>query len=136
MNETIELPAENQSAARIGRPLGPDLTGGRFGRLIVLKNGSPRVVCLCNCGKALRLNRWKVISGHTSSCGCLRREQIIKRNFRHGLIRKTGRPSVYLRWCNMMSRCFNPGNKNYHHYGGRGIIVCERWRTAKNFVDD
>jgi hypothetical protein len=32
----------------------------------------------------------------------------------------------------MIQRTTNPNNKNFRNYGGRGIVVCERWR--KNFV--
>ena len=27
----------------------------------------------------------------------------------------------------MIHRCYNKNDMNYHHYGGRGIIVCEEW---------
>jgi hypothetical protein len=30
----------------------------------------------------------------------------------------------------------NPRAKNYRHYGGRGITVCERWNTFTNFLAD
>lgn len=35
-----------------------------------------------------------------------------------------------------MGRCYNPNNKAYKNYGGRGITVCERWHTSVNFVAD
>lgn len=28
----------------------------------------------------------------------------------------------------MLDRCYNPDHASYHHYGGRGITVCDRWR--------
>lgn len=28
----------------------------------------------------------------------------------------------------MKKRCHNPANKDYVRYGGRGIVVCRRWR--------
>lgn len=31
-------------------------------------------------------------------------------------------------WRNMKDRCYNPNNKRYPHYGGRGIIVCQEWK--------
>ncbi len=36
-------------------------------------------------------------------------------------------------WRGMCKRCSDVNNKNY---GGRGIKVCERWRSFINFVDD
>jgi len=33
----------------------------------------------------------------------------------------------------MIQRCTNPNHKHYSYYGGRGITVCERWRTS--FMD-
>ena len=36
----------------------------------------------------------------------------------------------------MISRCYNIKNHMYHHYGGRGISVCEEWRTNRQaFID-
>jgi hypothetical protein len=40
------------------------------------------------------------------------------------------------RWRAMMERCYNPKNKDYHNYGGRGIRVCARWHESRNFVLD
>jgi hypothetical protein len=36
----------------------------------------------------------------------------------------------------MRRRCENPGNKQYKDYGGRGIMVCERWHRFENFLAD
>lgn len=36
---------------------------------------------------------------------------------------------VYGVWEAMIQRCTNPRNKSYPNYGGRGIKVCESWRT-------
>ena len=30
----------------------------------------------------------------------------------------------------MRRRCDDPNNPFYHHYGGRGIIVCEEWNKS------
>ena len=39
-------------------------------------------------------------------------------------------------WYNMISRCCKPGYRDYPRYGGRGISVCENWKTRANFVND
>jgi len=43
---------------------------------------------------------------------------------------------LYSTWQNMLRRCDNKKNKQYKDYGGRGITVCERWKTFSNFVAD
>ena len=45
-------------------------------------------------------------------------------------------PRAYNRWKQMKQRCSNPNCKAYGHYGGRGITVCERWLTFRNFLED
>lgn len=36
----------------------------------------------------------------------------------------------------MMARCYRPTNAKYSRYGGRGIVVCERWHDPRAFIDD
>jgi hypothetical protein len=37
----------------------------------------------------------------------------------------------------MMARCYRVANKDYHSYGGRGIIVCDEWKNnPKQFYAD
>jgi hypothetical protein len=59
---------------------------------------------------------------------------------RYGKIESTthGRTntSAYWRWRAMIQRCTNPKNSQWTSYGGRGIAVCERWRTFENFYAD
>ena len=46
-------------------------------------------------------------------------------------------PREYGSYRAMLSRCYNPKNKDYKYYGGRGISVDERWRTSfVNFYAD
>lgn len=35
-----------------------------------------------------------------------------------------------------MRRCTNANAPDYSRYGGRGIIVCERWHSFANFLAD
>ena len=39
-------------------------------------------------------------------------------------------------WQAMLQRCSNPKATHYYRYGGRGIIVCERWLKFENFYKD
>jgi hypothetical protein len=36
----------------------------------------------------------------------------------------------YAIWLGMKTRCYNQNNKDYPAYGGRGIVVCDAWRTS------
>ncbi len=36
----------------------------------------------------------------------------------------------YNSWHSMKQRCYNQRHKYYRNYGGRGIIVCDRWLTS------
>lgn len=42
----------------------------------------------------------------------------------------------YWVWAAMVQRCTNPKNSAYANYGGRGIAVCERWRSSAAFFAD
>ena len=45
--------------------------------------------------------------------------------------------SVYDAWIAMKARCFNKQNPNFHYYGGRGITVCEDWKSSfETFLRD
>ena len=35
---------------------------------------------------------------------------------------------LYGVWCGMKDRCYNKNSQGYHHYGGRGIVVCDEWK--------
>lgn len=119
-----------------------DLTGQKFGRLTVAeraengvrKNGSSytRWLCKCDCGKELIVDGGNLKKGHSKSCGCYAREQIIKTHTTHG--QKKSR--LYVIWRGMKSRCANPKTNRYKNYGGKGIKVCDEWlHDFKAFYD-
>lgn len=45
---------------------------------------------------------------------------------RHGMANTT----EYRSWHSMKNRCYNPKNRDYYRYGGRGIKVCDRWKNS------
>lgn len=51
---------------------------------------------------------------------------------KHGLWKNP----LYSVWYNMMNRCYEPTNKRFSRYGGRGISVCKRWHDVATFVSD
>lgn len=36
----------------------------------------------------------------------------------------------------MIQRCTNPKRAEWKYYGGRGVAVCERWKSFENFLAD
>lgn len=108
-----------------------DLAGKRYGRLLVTESSYPTAHgyawdCICECGATKRILAKALKSGATKSCGCIRRE------YRCGV---SGHRLASTH-SNMMARCYNPGNKSYFNYGAKGITVCERWHSLRNFVED
>ena len=47
-----------------------------------------------------------------------------------------GENPTYSAWRSMMSRCYTISHAAFDRYGGRGIIVCERWLDFLNFLAD
>jgi hypothetical protein len=111
-----------------------DRPGLRFGRLVVRGHaGGEKWLCDCDCGE-VRAFRWgNLRAGIARSCGCLRKEVMSARFFKHGRIHD----GIYHSWQAMKDRCLNRNNQDYHRYGGRGIRICDRWlESFDNFLAD
>lgn len=110
-----------------GTPL--DLTGQRFGRLVAIeKNGQNKAkqykwLCLCDCGNEHTVVGTQLVEGKSSSCGCYAKEVAGDATRIHGM----AKTPEYGAWKNAIARCYNPNNKKYKDYGGRGINVCDEW---------
>ena len=59
-----------------------------------------------------------------------------KSTLRHGCGRRGQATPEYKVWREMTQRCTNRNHKNWEHYGGRGVSVCDRWRVFENFLAD
>lgn len=110
-----------------------DLTGQRFSRLTVIErapnNGKqPAWVCRCDCGNTSIVQGGNLREGRVQSCGCLRRP--------HGHTWEGGTSGTYTSWKAMIQRTTNPNHHRYPDWGGRGVSVCERWRSFENFLAD
>ncbi len=105
-----------------------DLTGQRFGRLVVLERvenhgKDPAWLCKCDCGTVKTVSGNHLRSGNIQSCGCGRRDAAIEHSTKHG----GGSSKLYKVWAGMKTRCYNSKFKYYKNYGGRGITVCKEW---------
>lgn len=118
------------------------LIGRTFGRLTVTapagsnKNGQALWHCLCQCGAQVIAVTGQLKSGHTKSCGCLRKDVCVQRVTKHGASSRDVRTPEYTAWSGLKARCENTNNPAYANYGARGITVCERWCNFENFLAD
>src|SRR3990167_1575173 len=122
------------------------MIGRRFGRLIVVKEAGRTKrrqrlwKCRCRCGKMVVAATGTLNSGHTRSCGCLRKDR--PNSLRHGASTLAQRKlsntkwRAYLSWRNMRYRCDDPLNKDYPDYGGRGVTYDQHWKNFENFLVD
>lgn len=133
------MPSQRRPNAKI------DVVAGmKYGRLTLIREASRSssgrmVVCRCECG-AVGIFIFKSIrTGNTSSCGCLRREMVARKNFRHGSAprRENGeRIPEYVIWKGMRQRCCIDNREHADRYALRGIFICERWNNFENFLKD
>lgn len=116
-----------------------DLTGQRFGRLVVLGLAEKHDFqtrekvweCQCDCGNRILVRGYSLRHGVTKSCGCLSVETTIKRSVGNEYTKTHGLAGsrIYKIYYAMRARCYNPKRWNYDKYGGRGIRVCDEWMS-------
>ena len=115
-----------------------DLTGRVVGRLTIQEVGPKQGrktmwSCLCECGNTKLVRADHLTRGLIRSCGCFWAERRVEANTTHGM--SGTRP--YRIWRDMINRCHYEGYPERHLYGGRGIVVCQRWRESfENFIAD
>jgi hypothetical protein len=90
-------------------------------------------LCRCRCGTERAIYAASLRNGRSASCGCLKKEVQAKLKTKHG----QHKSPTYSCWMSMISRCHNPKRAAFADYGGRGIIVCNRWRYSFDaFLED
>lgn len=109
-----------------------DLTGQRFERLVALGpigktwKGTVQWLCRCDCGKHSIVQGYNLAGGSVRSCGCLQKEKASLVWKIHGMRKHP----LYGTWTGIIDRCTNPNSRDYIHYGGRDITICEEWRHS------
>ncbi len=106
-----------------------DLIGKKYNkwtiRSYVFLKKRMHLVLVCDCGNESIATANAVLHNNSKSCySCAARK--------HGY-QKTPTNRA---WSGARNRCFNKNNKDYMHYGGRGITMCERWSKFENFLAD
>lgn len=109
-----------------------DLSGQKFGKLTVIektgrnKQGNALWKCCCDCGNIVVVRGSDLKNGNTKSCGCIKRKLTSARLKKHGM---TG-TKIHDLWCNIKQRCNCNTNTHFERWGGRGITVCEEWKSS------
>jgi len=101
------------------------------------KNHNRYLRVKCICGKENTIRYDSILRGDSKSCGCRRG---ISCGVKYPVLRIADH-ILYQVWVDMNRRCYTENRKDYKHYGGRGISVCDEWvRTNKqgfiNFLSD
>ena len=109
-----------------------DITGQRFGRLVVVKkvpakNGSTnaRWLCKCDCGNETTVLGIVLRKGESQSCGCYRSDYWKEKKTVHG----KSQSRLARIWYGMKERCYCTTCPAYAEYGGRGVQICEEWKN-------
>lgn len=85
--------------------------------------------CQCDCGNEKIAYSSYLLTGRTSSCGCLKKEASIKRFTTHGQTRTR----LYNIWSSMIQRCCNVNSESFAAYGEKGVSVCNEWLQFDGF---
>lgn len=120
-----------------------DMIGKKFSRLLVISRadndneGRTRWWCKCDCGyeNLVCVSGKNLRNGSTKSCGCLQKESVIKRNYRHGFSGDKHADRICKIFYGMKKRCYNENYSEYMDYGGRGIKISDEWlNNTESFV--
>lgn len=116
----------------------PDLSGQKVSNFTVLKfygftaKRDRLWMCQCLCGRKTVTREGRLLKYQTKSCGCINTG-----NTKHNQRRRFYTSPEYNAWSSMIARCCNSKHPAYKNYGGRGIIVCDRWLASfQVFLDD
>lgn len=108
-----------------------DLSGQRFGRLLVVKRsgyhrttGEALWVCRCDCGGEATFRSWVLRQGRATKC----------KGSAHFLARD--HRLTHRSWESMLNRCRKTSGRHWKYYGSCGVTVCDRWSDFANFLAD
>ncbi len=122
-----------------------DLTGQVFGTMTVLGVSKTKLYgryeweVKCECGKiVVKTPHMLRNTKHCSKTCDLYRAHCatLQNSLAHGHAVKYDTSRTYNSWKAMRRRCTDILHNSYPNYGGRGIVVCERWNDFNNFLAD
>lgn len=90
-------------------------------------------LCVCECGSVIEVSQSNLKRNHSQSCGCYKRERCYEANIKHGDLASV----EYRAWSEIKRRCYNRNCLSFKNYGGRGIVMCDRWLNSySDFLSD
>ena len=102
-------------------------------------NGRSEWLCVCQCGNRKWI-AYTLLQGAVrpvKSCGCKRIDLLRAAQTTHGAsVESSPLYPTFISWQSMLWRCYNVNRNDYPSYGGRGIVVCKRWRSFTAFLED
>lgn len=120
----IPVPAEQNKTLLRRKPIDVKMENGEIKTFVSIREASRQLGV-----------SYKTIS-HCLSAGSIKYAyagQPFKKKAKSGLCTKHKR--LYSVWSNMMSRCYKEYCNVYKYYGGKGIGVCDEWKTFDNFYE-
>lgn len=117
-----------------------NLSGCRFGRWLVTdtherRNKRTYWECVCDCGQTRFVLAQNLKNGESVSCGCFNRELASKRLIEHNSKGYDTKERLYNIWKLIKARTLNKNSPAFNYYGGRGIRICDEWKTYKPFME-
>jgi hypothetical protein len=110
---------------------GKEIIGNKYGRLTVTKllpsqNLETMVEYSCECGGDGVAPAWRIVCGVRKSCGCIKRDAMVKRNTKHGLAHLP----EYKIWAGIKTRCLNLEHSSSKGYGDAGVTISKEWEAS------
>jgi len=114
-----------------------DLRNQRFGKLLALEpikksyDANYYWLCICDCGKEKTILSSNLVRGISTTCGC-GKIKLGEVTTKHGMTKTR----IFKIWAGIRKRCNNSKCESYKHYGGRGIVISEKWDNFIDFYND
>lgn len=106
-----------------------EVVGNVYGHITVLADAERKgrnsrfVLCVCKCGTKKEFRMQLLKTGKTKSCGCVSHEMGAEKRRTHG---GTG-TRLHNIWRSIKRRCYNPNERVYEYYGGKGVVMHDDW---------